>query len=48
MWYYDGIEYSVKNGLIVGVGDYRFNPNGTTSHAAAATMLQRFCENVAK
>ena len=40
-WYHDGIEYCWENGLMVGVGDNRFGPNGTTSRAMIVSILYR-------
>ena len=38
-WYHDGIEYCLKNGLMNGVGNNKFDPNGTTSRAMIVTIL---------
>ena len=40
-WYHDGIEYCVKNGLMNGVGNNKFDPNGTTSRGMIVTILYR-------
>ena len=40
-WYHDGIHYCVENGLMNGVSDTRFDPNGTTTRAMVATILYR-------
>ena len=40
-WWHDGIHYCVEHGLMNGVGDELFDPNGTTSRAMIVTMLWR-------
>ncbi len=40
-WYNEGIGYCVENGIMEGVGNGRFNPNGTTSRAMIVTILYR-------
>ena len=40
-WYHDGIEYCLKNGMMKGVGNSKFDPNGTTSRAMIVTILYR-------
>ena len=40
-WWHDGIHYCVEHGLMNGVGDGLFDPNGTTSRAMIVTMLWR-------
>lgn len=40
-WYHDGVHFCLKNGLMVGVGDNRFGPNGTTSRGMIVTILYR-------
>ena len=40
-WYHDGIHFSLENGLMEGVGNNLFDPNGTTSRAMIVTILYR-------
>ena len=40
-WFYGDVEYAYENGIINGVGDDRFAPNGTLTRAMAVTMLYR-------
>ena len=46
-WANEAVSWMVKNGIINGK-DGKLVPKGDASRAEAATMLQRFCENVAK
>ena len=41
LWYHDGIDYVIDNGLMNGVGDTLFAPNGTTNRAMIVTILHR-------
>ena len=40
-WFGDGVAYVVQNGLMVGVSDGKFNPNGTTTRGMLMTILAR-------
>ena len=40
-WYADAVRWAVDNGVMNGVGDNRFDPNGDTSRAMVVTMLWR-------
>ena len=40
-WYHDGIHYCIEHGLMQGVGNNQFNPNGTTTRAMIVTILWR-------
>ena len=40
-WSHAGIDYCVNNGLMDGVGDGKFDPNGTTTRAMVVTILWR-------
>lgn len=40
-WWHDGIHYCLEHGLMVGVGDDLFAPNGTTTRAMIVTILWR-------
>ena len=40
-WYHDGVHFALENGVMNGVGDGQFNPNGPTSRAMIVTMLWR-------
>lgn len=41
LWYHDGVHWALENGVMKGVGNNLFNPNGTTSRAMIVTMLHR-------
>lgn len=41
LWYHDGIHFCLENGMMVGVGDNKFSPNGTTSRGMIVTILYR-------
>ncbi len=40
-WYHDGVHYCVENGMMNGVSDTQFAPNGTLTRAMVVTMLWR-------
>lgn len=40
-WGHSSIDYCVENGLMNGVGDGKFNPDGTVTRAMLATVLYR-------
>ena len=40
-WYHDGVHWALDNGVMNGVGDNLFAPNGDTSRAMVVTMLWR-------
>ena len=40
--YYGAVEYVTEHGIMIGVGDNRFDPAGDTTRGALATMLARF------
>ncbi|MBQ9407936.1 MAG: S-layer homology domain-containing protein, partial [Clostridia bacterium] len=40
-WYAGAVRWALENGVMNGVGDGRFDPNGDTSRAMVATMLWR-------
>ena len=44
----DALKWANAESLINGVGDSRIAPQGSAVRAQAATILMRFCENVAK
>ena len=41
IWYYDAVKYAYENGLMNGMGDYRFVPNGTITRKEIITILYR-------
>ena len=41
-WYSDAIEWAADNGIVNGVGDGRFNPDGKITREQIATILHRF------
>ena len=40
-WYAEAVQYAVDNGLMNGVGNGQFNPNGTTTRGQLMTILAR-------
>lgn len=40
-WFYDDVEWAAEQGLVSGVSDTRFDPNGGCSRAHVVTMLWR-------
>ena len=40
-WFYDDVAYVTRNGLMVGVGNQQFNPDGTTTRGMIMTILAR-------
>lgn len=44
----DTLSWAVGVGLISGMGNGRLDPGGSATRAQVATMLMRFCENVAE
>lgn len=40
-WYHEGVDYAIKNGLMVGTGETAFAPNATTTRAMVVTILYR-------
>ena len=44
----DALEWANAEGLVNGMGDGRIAPQGSAVRAQAATILMRFCENIAK
>ena len=41
LWYHDGLHYCIEHGLMQGVGNNKFDPNGTTTRAMIVTILWR-------
>ena len=44
----DAMRWAVETGLISGMGDGTLNPQGNATRAQLATILMRYCENLAK
>ena len=40
-WYHEAVDYAVANGLIAGMSDTEFAPNGTLTRAMMVTILYR-------
>lgn len=40
-WYYDAVNYVSQENLMLGVGDNRFGPDGTTTRSMIVTILYR-------
>ena len=47
-WYYDDVLSAHERGLVNGMTATTLNPQGDASRAQAASILQRFCENILK
>ena len=43
-WYTNAIAWASKNGIVNGVGDDKFNPNGNITREQLAVMLYRYSE----
>ncbi|MGM9553855.1 MAG: leucine-rich repeat protein [Faecousia sp.] len=43
-WYVGAVEYAVRNGLMNGVGNNRFDPEGKITREQMATILYRYAE----
>ena len=43
-WYHDGVHFCIEHGLMQGIGNNQFNPNGTTTRAMIVTILWRLEE----
>lgn len=41
-WYYDAIDQLVEMGLMSGVGEYKFDPDGVTTRGMMVTLLYRY------
>ncbi len=41
LWYHDGVHFVLENGILNGVSDQTFAPNGSASRAMIVTMLWR-------
>ena len=40
-WFYDAVEYAYENGMMDGIANNLFSPNGTTTRAMIVTILHR-------
>lgn len=40
-WYHEAVDYVLNNGLMIGVSDTRFSPNGKTTRGQLVTILYR-------
>ena len=43
LWYHEAMDFVLSEGLMNGVGNGRFDPNGSTTRAQVAMILYRFC-----
>lgn len=41
LWYHEAVDFVLENGMMVGVGNNKFDPNGTTTRAMIVTILWR-------
>ena len=44
-WYYDAVQYASQNGLMNGVGNGKFDPEGSITREQMATILFRYAQN---
>ena len=42
-WYAEAVAWASRNGIVTGVGNGRFDPNGTITREQLATILFRYC-----
>ncbi len=42
-WYAEAVAWAAHNGIVTGVGNGRFDPNGTITREQLATILFRYC-----
>lgn len=47
-WYLDAVAWAVENGVVYGVTDTAFNPNGAVTREQAAAFLYRYVTEVLK
>ncbi len=45
-WYTDAVAWAAANGIVGGVGNSRFSPNGNITREQLATILFRYCSSV--
>jgi hypothetical protein len=43
-WYKDAVAWAAENGIVKGMGDGLFNPDGKVTREQAMTMLMRYAE----
>ena len=46
IWYSDAIAWAAENGIVDGIGDNEFNPNGDVTREQLATMLYRYAKHL--
>ena len=44
-WYHDGVHYCLEKGLMNGVGNGRFDPDGTVTREQLAALLYRYAQD---
>lgn len=44
-WYTEAVAWAAANGIVNGIGDGRFDPQGTVTREQMATILCRYAEN---
>ena len=44
-WYYEGVKYCLDNGIMTGVSDTAFDPNGSITRGQFVTTLYRIAKN---
>ena len=42
-WYSDAVEWAAEKGIVLGVGNGRFDPNGNITREQIVTILHRYC-----
>lgn len=43
-WYIDAVAWAAKNGIVTGVGDNKFNPNGSITREQMAAIIYRYAQ----
>ncbi len=43
-WYKDAVAWAAENGIVTGVGDNKFNPNGNITREQMAAILYRYAQ----
>ena len=42
-WYFDAVSWAAANGVVDGVGNNKFDPDGNITREQMATILYRYC-----
>ncbi len=47
-WYTDAVAWAAANGIVNGVGEGRFSPDGTLTREQLATILMRYSQSIGR